>query len=295
MVNYPKLSAQQQQDLPRLIQADAIAKSFEDSTHQLWQCNTTDGMMMLKVCDETSVKQSSFWQGMTLLFDVDLPAQLGKFQAVHTQLAVLSPLQIPDYIASNSRDNNITPAFILTEWLTGGTVDPAKVNDKMVVTLAQHISQLHCHQHHCAGAMHSAKISTSQWSEKLQNTLKQLAKQQNIPKDIINKAITLTAQYTPDYYVPVMIDLRWDQFLQQQGRLTALVDLDALVYAPRELDLVLLEYILNKRQAEIFSQHYQHKLPDLMIVRYIYRLILFMMNILGEKDLDSWLSSPTRF
>ena len=295
MVNYPKLSAQQQQDLPRLIQADAIAKSFEDSTHQLWQCNTTDGMMMLKVCDEASVKQSSFWQGMTLLFDVDLPAQLGEFQTVYAQLATLSPLQIPDYIASSSTDNNTSPAFILSEFLAGDMIELDEISDDMIIALAQHISQLHDHQHHYAGAIYSANISTQQWREKLQNTLKQLAKQQNISKDIVDKAMILAAQCSVDYFVPVMIDLRWDQFLQQQGRLTALLDLDAFVYAPRELELVLLEYILNKRQAKTFNQHYHHKLPDLMTVRYVYRLVLFMMNILGEKDLNSWLNAPTRF
>jgi hypothetical protein len=92
-----------------------------------------------------------------------------------------------------------------------------------------------------------------------------------------------------------MPDLRWDQFLQQNKQLTALVDLDAFVYGPKELELVLLEYLLNSEQAELFKEHYQRhsELPDLNFVRAPYRLLLFLMNVLGETDLSNWLGEGT--
>ena len=94
-----------------------------------------------------------------------------------------------------------------------------------------------------------------------------------------------------------MPDLRWDQFLMQQGKLSALVDLDAIVYGPRTLEFVLLEYLLDQTQAECFATEYQNyqSIPDLTKVRLPYRLLLFLMNVLGETDLNSWLNHPERF
>ena len=94
-----------------------------------------------------------------------------------------------------------------------------------------------------------------------------------------------------------MPDLRWDQFLRQQDKLSALVDLDAIVYGPRTLEFVLLEYLLDPSQAECFAAEYQNYqvIPDLTDVRLPYRLLLFSMNVLGETDLDEWLNHPHRF
>ena len=60
---------------------------------------------------------------------------------------------------------------------------------------------------------------------------------------------------------------------------------------PRELELVLLEYLLTPQQAEVFLNVYQSYLPwpDLSNQRLSYRLLLFLMNVLGETDIDKWL------
>jgi len=53
-----------------------------------------------------------------------------------------------------------------------------------------------------------------------------------------------------------MPDLRWDQFLSNGKQITALIDLDALVMGPIELDWVILEYLLSAQQAEWFILEY---------------------------------------
>lgn len=75
------------------------------------------------------------------------------------------------------------------------------------------------------------------------------------------------------------------------------MDLDAIVYGPKTLEFVLLEYLLDQKQAEIFAVEYMNHqtIPDLTAVRLPYRLLLFLMNVLGEMDLNSWLNHPKRF
>ena len=286
---YPKLSFSQQQNLPKLIKATPLPALFEDSTHQLWRCDTADGEMMLKVCNADNVQASSFWQGMALLFDVDLPAQLGEFKTVYDKLSKLSPLIIPDYIASDS-------AFILTRLVSGAMLDTGNINNEMVVKLAQHISALHQCQQASWGSLTNTNLLAEHWSTRLVNTVSQLAKNQSIPEQLLAKAIEQSSNITVENFVPIMPDLRWDQFLQDDGKLSALVDLDAFVFAPRELELVLLEYLLDQQQADLFISHYQqmHTMPDLSKVRTAYRLLLFMMNVLGEQDIDVWMQAPAR-
>ena len=296
---YPLLTAKQQQALPALIKpAELIPAQFDDSTHQLWHCETVDGSMVLKVCDHDDIQHSSFWQGMQQLFGVDLPAQLGDFGQVYQKITELGSLAIPDYIASNSEsEDQLSPAFILARRVSGAMIDNNAIDDSIVKQLAEHISQLHQSQQTTWGSLFAATVLAKEWPQRLQNTLNYLTETQQIPKKLLAEAISLAANIVVENFVPIMVDLRWDQFLQQNGKLSALVDLDAFVYGPIELELVLLEYLLTEQQAKVFTTRYQqtHSLPDLTQVRRPYRLLLFMMNVLGEKDLDAWIQAPTRF
>ena len=98
-------------------------------------------------------------------------------------------------------------------------------------------------------------------------------------------------------FVPILPDLRWDQFLTDSNKLTGLVDLDAVVYGARELELVLLEYLLSEQQAGVFKKVYEgyQPIPDLTLCREPYRWLLFFMNVLGEQSHDAWMQAPMRF
>jgi len=270
---------------------------YEDSTHQIWQCDTVDGLMILKVCNAENVNNATFWQGMKHLFDVDLTQSLGKFDFIYQQISEYSSLLIPKFIAADSESLPSSPAFILAQYVPGTMVEMTKVKDGMIEALALHISQCHQHEQPQWGEIHNAKYSENEWGRRLCETLAELAKNQNIPDEIRDEAYQQANILAVKTFVPVMIDLRWDQFLQQEQQLSALVDLDAFVYAPKELELVLLEYLLDEQQANKFKQHYQQEktIDDLSQVRKAYRLLLFLMNVLGEKDIERWMNAPVRF
>lgn len=243
---------------------------------------------MLKVCDGNAVANSTFWQGMSLLFDVQLPAQLGEFERVYDLVNQNTSLTIPNYIASDSDNRNKKQcAFILTKRMSGNMVEQQDIDDGMVITLAKHLSQLHAQKEATWGRATEPKLAFNEWSTRLKNTLITLAERYTIPEGLLAEALVQTERITPDYAVPIMPDLRWDQFLQEGGRLSTLVDLDAIVFAPRELELVLLEYLLTPEQTKAFISEYQHQI-DLSQVRKLYRLLLFMMNVLGETDYIVW-------
>lgn len=249
--------------------------------------------MVLKVCDHNSIQQSCFWLGMNTLFSADFPNSLGNIKMVYLRLTENSLLTIPPFVAAESE------TFVLAKWLDGDVVSSDKVTDQMVIQLAGQLSQFHQLTQATWGPFHQASIATEQWSERLQLTLELLAENHSItiPDDLMRTAVEQVKSIQIEQFVPIMPDLRWDQFLHKNGRLTALVDLDAFVYGPRELELALLEYLLDERQAIIFAKHYQHvhALPDMSQLRLAYRLLLFLMTVLGEDDIDGWMQAPTRF
>lgn len=294
MVNYPRLTLSQQQDLPALIQpASLIVAKFEDSTHQLWHCETVDGSMVLKLCNHQTVQTSTFWQAMNQLFDIDFPASLAHIDKTHNFLSEQGELQIPDFIAAEAS------SFVLVRYLEGEDVDFEHVSDGIVTQLARHLAKIHQSKYSHWGALHRAEFSSAQWSTRLQNTLSSLAKVHpiTIPEDVLEQALQQATELNIETFVPIMLDLRWDQMLHQQDQLSAIVDMDAFVIGPRELELVLLEYQLNEHQAALFAQAYQITTdwPDLTEQRLCYRLLLFLMNSLGETDVKKWMNTAIRW
>ncbi len=288
MNTYPTLSEQEQYDLPRLTRKPLkIPAKFEDSTHDVWLCHSQDKKMVLKVCDETSLGRSSFWQVMNDLFESDFPNSLANIKTCYDYIGSHTLLSVPECIASY-------PAkYVLTGYIAGLDLDADMVTDNYVVQLARHISQLHQYCYPKWGRFSEPDIDIDSWSLKLSETLTTFAQRHGLHEHpLVQQAIVRSKQVTSSGFVPIMPDLRWDQFRVDKKGQMALIDLDAFVVGPRELELVLLEYILEKPQQTLFKKTYQKVLtyPDLSAVRLSYQVLLFAMNVLGETDLNKWLS-----
>ena len=118
MLTYPLLTPLEQVDLPSLTATPtALLSQFEDSTHQAFLCDTADGRMVLKVCDEVAVAQSGFWQGVNHLFGADFPKCLARIQLTHDLLTKQGLYAVPDFVASNC--SAFEHGFVLTRFIDG--------------------------------------------------------------------------------------------------------------------------------------------------------------------------------
>lgn len=293
MFTYPHLTAAEQNHLPKLlVKPSTLASRFNDSTHHLWHCKTNNGEMVLKVCNHTSVTNSHFWIGLNHLFDANFPTNLGEIHLTHDFLAQHGSLAVPDLIASKAN------RFVLTRFLAGVDLDANEVDDKWVVKLVKHIAQLHQCTHKNWGSLHDPKFSAEDWGKRLNKTLRFLTTKSDADFSQLHQLNTLVLStlaqakiIQESEFVPMMLDLRWDQLRQIAEDDLALIDLDAFVIAPKNLDLVLLEYVLNPEQWALFKQHYQaiHPWPNYAEQKSCYQHLLFLMHILGEKDLNKWM------
>lgn len=293
---YRFLSEQQQASLPDFSHAVRLLSPYEDSTNSLWRLETDSGPLVLKLCDGHQIEQSRFWVGMRSLFDVHLPAQMHTFDQVYAFINQHSPLRIPALLAASAGSaEGGYPGFVLAQALAGETLTIDAVTDTYVRQLAYHLASLHMQQQGCWGSLASPKFPAELWPVRLHDTLRTLASKQNLEEpQLLDVMAAQALRCRPTYFCPMMPDLRWDQFLLHDGQLSALVDLDAFVWGPVEMEFVLLEYVLTAQQWQIFATHYQRycPLPALETVRAPYRMMLFLMNVLGEQDLQTWLQAP---
>jgi hypothetical protein len=95
----------------------------------------------------------------------------------------------------------------------------------------------------------------------------------------------------------VLVDMDPDQYLTDGQRVTALVDAEGCVVAPRALDFVALEYVLDGRSAHALARGYARvlPLPELGRVRRVYRYLYRLIEIQSAVPIGEWLASPSWF
>lgn len=290
MLTYPSLTANEQLALPALVaEPKVMQRKFHDSTHQLWHCETKDGAMVLKVCDHHAIAQSGFWQILNLLFEADFPNNLQQADKTYSYLAKKGMLRVPELIASQAN------TFVMTRFLAGFDVNKSQASNQMVMQLANHVSQLHGCQYTTWGHVQKPALSALDWSSRLQQVL--LTHQQKkafaISAKHLNDIIDQASMIKETTFVPIMLDLRWDQLRSlEQDHTLALIDLDAFVIGPPSLELVLLEYVLTAQQFALFKATYTEKndWPEYTQQKACYQLLLFLMQVLGETKLSSWMN-----
>ncbi len=280
-------------------QAECKPQRFEDSTHDVWRLYSKQGRYFLKVCSNT---HSPFWQIMQQLFGVNLQADIQYFDMLYRHIAKLTPLQIPKLIKAESIPQH--GAYILTTEAIGSLPDNACISREMLEQLAEHLAMLHNDQYKMWGSMHQPLLAADEWQQRLGDTLEKSAHKWGGGKTdyqrYLDTALEACYHLEVEKFVPMMPDLRWDQFLLSKDNNNAvltLLDLDAFVIAPRELDFILLEYLLDQQQAEYFTAIYtrHHDIPDLSYARSAYRLLLFFMEVLGEQAIEQWMMADCYF
>lgn len=293
--------------LPKGTEVRQLEHAFEDSTHDIYiiqDVGASSPSSVVKVLCQKALKESPFWELMNDCFNAGLIAQVACFYASYPLLKEISPLKIPtlkqQIIEPSSPEDTKNHGLYLTEtyFLSGEEIKATTT--EMVEDLAKHMACLHLNTSDHFGTIDEPIAPTlHDWPSHLKRVMqKHFENYPEIPKYTRQHLLSqIESQFQTGEFCLIMPDLRWDQFLAEGEHLLALTDLDAIVYGPKELDWVLLEYLLSPAQAEVFLQEYTQFLPvpDLTEVREVYRALLYMMNVLGETDFEAWMKQPKLF
>ncbi|MBN2866581.1 MAG: hypothetical protein JXK16_11300, partial [Thiotrichales bacterium] len=198
-----------------VLKTEKLPNLFEDSTHQIWRLQTAENCYALKKCPANLVQLETavFWRGVFHLWGLDLPKQLGGFADVYAFLAKYSGLQVPPLLRAQSSDD-FQEGWLLNAWMLGFQINQS--TPKLIQQLAIHLASLHSQTQQSFGGMIGQQMPLTQWGPKVFDTLIYLAEQNQVVLPLSESAMQALRNWVPQNCVPVMLDLRWDQFLQSE-------------------------------------------------------------------------------
>ncbi|BCN93785.1 hypothetical protein THMIRHAM_15700 [Thiomicrorhabdus immobilis] len=301
------------QKYQKISYSEKLPGLYEDSSSEVWLIEhlDIDGHSIeavVKAYNRTD-DITPFWKAMQILFGLDLcdSYQLAKFS--YPLLSQITSLKIPEvYDCLVAED----VCALVLENIKGQTYSARDSCAMTVRQLAGFLAEMHSHPVEKIGFITEENLNEpaahanptdqrllKEWQTNLTKTILSLSKDIEVSEPLLAKALTDVEKVSITKLVPLMLDLRWDQFAQQDGVLMGIYDLDAFVFAPVELDFVILEYLLTPSQLQLFEKEYQLRiagqLPCLQGVRHVYRVLLFLMNVLGESDMEKWMAQPSYF
>lgn len=290
----PQIAAWLQTDQPNTL--EILPSLFSDSSHDIVLQHFDDHSDVIKAVRDEA-QGSTFWQGMQQLFGITLNQQIAQFEHNYPWLAQQTPLPLPRWLHTfyNAQDQ---ACAVRSSFLSGQTLNAEAVQRSMVEQLARHLANWHRLTHSRFGTLQHPQGERKAWPKQLQRTLQSLPEITPSERQLKQQSMQQLAEH-PEAFVPeqfsvIMPDLRWDQFLVEDGHL-ALTDLDAVVFGPVALEWVLLEALLTEQQASWFLQAYPATPPTLASVRQVYRAVLCQLQVFGDQNTQAWLNLPTWF
>ena len=278
----------------------ALPPAYADHTNHVWRVRTAHEEAIVRLPRARGELDTPFWWGCRDLFGID-PRQPAALVAVNAQLAELSPIPVPRVLRVGAVAGR--PCLVV-EQLPGTPL--ADFNDLPLPSaeaLGHAIARIHARRFAWWGAPSGAnQRPLDTFHQRLAATLGGLvarffAHDARLAAPLPEVCALAARLPPPEDAALVMLDIDGSQFLADGTRLTGLVDTDAYVVAPRALDLIGYEYELDRPHAAAFARGYRAvlSLPELRLVRPVYRYLYRLLEVQGTVPLDIWRGWPAHF
>jgi hypothetical protein len=241
-----------------------------------------------------------FWWGCHHLFGID-PRRVFDQEPLNACLNRVSPIPAPRVLRKGHLEGR---PVVVVERMPGAALQsfrgqPAALLEEFGAALAR----VHAFRFaECGSPTGGFRYPPAEFPGRLVETMRQMVAREyqgepRIRAELEGICRAAAALPPPDAGALALIDIGPEQFLTDGRRVTAVVDTEAYVIGPRELDFIGLEYSLDAQSAAPFLAGYRSVLPppDLSQVRRVYRYLYRLLGVKGQVDLDPWLGWPPLF
>lgn len=263
----------------------------------VWLVSTDTEEVVVRASRVTGVLAGPFATGCRRLFGTD-PRRIWDLEPLNATLAEISPVPAPRVLRRGWVGER--PCVVVERM--PGRVLAAFVGASSGVLRDLGLALAHIHRrtyHWCGSPTGRIQVTPHSFGEQVAGAIRALCDEYRpelapYAEQVCRAASRLPA---PAAGALVMADLDPTQFLEQNGRLTAVVDTEYYCVGPRELDFVALEYVLDAKGAALFREAYRSVLPLPAVgrVREVYRLLYLLLEVQGRKPLRDWMSQPALF
>ncbi|MGE7919296.1 phosphotransferase [Viridibacillus sp. NPDC093762] len=277
-----------------------LSPGYEDHSSDVWLVKTDNQEVVVRSSKMKEEPNNEFWWGCKKLFGID-PRQVYELEHVNNTLSKLTSIPIPRVI---DKGRILKKEFVVVEKLKGQIVESfTDWPSSVLQSFGEDLAKIHRYKENFVGnPSGSYQVSLREFNQHLMDTVNELVsrfyyKEEKIKSMLPKINNLINGLPIPEYSTFVLVDMDPTQFLSDGREITGLVDTEAYVIAPRELDFIALEYVLDVKSGQAFKKGYERvmDIPDLAKCRMPYRYLYRLLAVQGSVDIDDWLGHKTLF
>ncbi|MBM7583701.1 hypothetical protein JOC86_000238 [Bacillus pakistanensis] len=282
-----------------IVTIQELNPGYEDHASDVWLVETESQEVIVRSSRMRDEPNNDFWWGCRRLFGID-PRKVYNLEKVNNQLNGISSIPIPRIIGKGKKGRE----FVVVEKLNGQIVQSFTNQQSSVLqSLGKGLAEIHNQKKNYIGNPSAClQIKKEDFHHHFITGIQDIVDRyyRNHSSillkldEMIDRIITLPPL---DYTSYVLVDMDPTQFLSNGEVITGLVDTEGYAVAPRELDFIALEYVLDEKSAAEFQKGYEKvlDLPDLTKCRLPYRYLYRLLSVQGDVNIEEWLEHKYLF
>jgi hypothetical protein len=278
-------------------------KNFElksKSSNQLYFFEAENNKLVLKTPNMELWSLSPFWKQLRNIFNSDFISQTENVTLLAEYLLRNPYIKVPQVIYTNIQDS----VFQIFEYIKGNAYEPDEFPNEEEISyqLGQYIGWMHSHTFQGYGIFTDnlkLKSSSNFFKEMLASMENIIQEYWSANQEVINffHNIESIMPAEPGIFSLIMPDISANQFVYSEylKKINAVVDVDAYVVGPINLELTVLEMCLTDYAS--FQKGYEQycTLPNYEAFRSFYRFYMYLNDPYDPIELEEFLNFNKRF
>lgn len=270
------------------------------NSNQVYFFESSSSQLVLKTPNLTPTTLSPFWNQLKNIFGSNFIAQTNNVSSLVTYLHRNPHIKVPEVICTNIEGS----IFQVFEHIEGTSYEPDEfpAEKEIHYQLGQYIGWMHSHKLNGYGMFSDGLRlkDSSQFLEDVLHSMDSIIKEYwSSNKEVVNYFNNIQSTIPADLgpFSLIMPDISANQFVYSKDLkvINAVVDIDAYVIGPINLELTVLEMCLTDYSS--FQKGYEEycELPCFKTFRSFYRFLIYLNDPYDTISLDEFLNSHVLF
>jgi len=270
------------------------------SSNQLYYFEADNNQLVLKTPNLELSNLSPFWKQLRNIFGSDFITQTNNVTSLVKYLNRNPYIKVPEVFYSETEEK----VFQVFQRIEGRDYEPDEFpsNEELNYQLGQYIGWMHSHRFNGYG-IYSYNLrlkSSTQFLEDVLASMESIIKEHWSTNEEVRNYFDNIESVMPKEigsFGLIMADISANQFVYSNDfkRINSVVDIDAYVIGPINLELTVLEMCFTNCSS--FKKGYEEycKLPNFNSFRAFYRFLIYLNDPYGPPALEDFLNSNILF
>ncbi|TNJ68107.1 aminoglycoside phosphotransferase [Paenibacillus hemerocallicola] len=273
---------------------------YSGHASDVWLVKTASQEVVVRSSRWRNEPDREFWWGCKFMFGID-PRHMIYMKENSKLLQTVSEIALPKILSWAEMDGR---EYLVVEKMKGHALSSFKnQSHELLYQFGVWLAKVHLNTSSFYGNLAKTKVGKrEEFHNKLAQAMKGIAEREYPSDSHIRTSLDPILEQLhdlphPQHFCPILVDMDPSQFLAEAGKITAIVDTEAYVIAPREFDFIGLEYVLDEASSASFLNGYTTILgiPELSECRRAYRYFYRLLGVQGSVDLDKWFAQSELF